>query len=199
MSDGVKVFSVSRAFSDKFPHNDGCGGWYKMMGAEEFEKAQNAGEIVWVSGRYFATSSSYAAATAAQWLRPVAECPALKNDAPIPPPKARTTTATPKVNTNSANNANNVIYTARPSYEKTSYDSGSDFSFYPNPGKVLKGIASFLFVIGAIVSIILASVLESFWVFLGGAVGSYLSGLTLAAFGDLVISAKEISRKLNRR
>ncbi len=195
MSDGAKVFSVSREFLDKFPHNDGCGGWYKIISAEEFEKLQNAGEIVWVSGRYFATSSSYTAATAAQRLRPVSECPALKNDAPVlPPPKEQVKTDTPKVNTN---NANSVRYTSRPSYGQTSSDNG--FGFYKNPGNTLMSIANVLFVLGTIVSIILAFALESFWIFLGGTVGSYLSGLTLAAFGDLVISAKEISRKMNGR
>ena len=35
-----------------------------------------------------------------------------------------------------------------------------------------------------------------FYILIGGVVLSYLSGLGLAAFGDLVLSANEIKRKL---
>ncbi len=82
---------------------------------------------------------------------------------------------------------------------------------YGNPGATLKGIASFICIFGIVVSIILAFTFgntENLWgdskfnagIFFGilipGVVISYLSGLGLAAFGDLVLSANEINRKL---
>ena len=81
---------------------------------------------------------------------------------------------------------------------------------YANPGVTLKVIAKFIFIFGTIASVILAvcsAVLaDGFWddfklvlffyILIGGGVLSYLSGLGLAAFGDLVLSANEIKRKL---
>ena len=74
----------------------------------------------------------------------------------------------------------------------------------------LKVIAKFIFIFGTIASVILAvcsAVLAGgfwddfklvlfFYILIGGGVLSYLSGLGLAAFGDLVLSANEIKRKL---
>ena len=80
---------------------------------------------------------------------------------------------------------------------------------YPNPGATLKGIATLICILGMIASVILAVVFgysTSLWgdfnfgiffgILIGGGVLSYLSGLGLAAFGDLVLSANEIKRKL---
>lgn len=80
---------------------------------------------------------------------------------------------------------------------------------YPNPGATLKGIATLICVLGMVASVILAVVFGYstslfgdfnfgvfFGILIGGGVLSYLSGLGLAAFGDLVLSANEIKRKL---
>lgn len=89
-------------------------------------------------------------------------------------------------------------------------DSGGG-GIYGNPGRTLKGIATAIFILGAIASFVLAFVFgktTSYWgysefnlglfsgILIGGLVISYLSGLGLAAFGDLVLSAKEINKKL---
>lgn len=80
---------------------------------------------------------------------------------------------------------------------------------YPNPGATLKGIATLICVLGMVASVILAVVFGYstsllgdfnfglfFGILIGGGILSYLSGLGLAAFGDLVLSANEIKRKL---
>ncbi len=81
---------------------------------------------------------------------------------------------------------------------------------YPNPGVTLKGIASAVFCIGAVLSVILAYVLGNAlagWysdfnigifivVTLGGVLVSYLAGLGLAAFGDIALNLNEINRKM---
>ena len=80
---------------------------------------------------------------------------------------------------------------------------------YPNPGATLKGIATLICVLGMVASVILAVVFGYstsllgdfnfglfFGILIGGGILSFLSGLGLAAFGDLVLSANEIKRKL---
>ncbi len=86
---------------------------------------------------------------------------------------------------------------------------------YSNPGATLKSIASIVFILEVIASLILAIKfgrtisISSFLsggssfdfgrfcaIFIVGVVVSYISGLCLAAFGDLVMNANEINRKL---
>lgn len=86
---------------------------------------------------------------------------------------------------------------------------------YLNPGETLKSIASIVFILGVIASLILAITFgrsisveyllsgESSFdfgrfcaIFISGIIVSYLSGLGLAAFGDLVQNANEINQKL---
>lgn len=94
----------------------------------------------------------------------------------------------------------------RPSPESRERSGGG---IYPNPGATLKGIATLICVLGMVASVILAVVFGYstsllgdfnfglfFGILIGGGILSYLSGLGLAAFGDLVLSANEIKRKL---
>lgn len=83
---------------------------------------------------------------------------------------------------------------------------------YANPGVTLKRIATAIFIIGAIASVILAFVLGrsvdlwtgestfSFGLFigilLGGVLVSYLSGLGLATLGDIAVNLNKINRKI---
>jgi len=77
-------------------------------------------------------------------------------------------------------------------------------ALYANPGKTLKGIAKAVFIFFSIaiiiVDIIVVNPSNNFPVFLGIAVVgialTYLSGLVLAAFGDLVRNVSEIKSKL---
>lgn len=79
---------------------------------------------------------------------------------------------------------------------------------YSNPGAALKGIATTICIIGIIVSVIVAVIVgrldyefNFFW-FLGvavvGALISYLSGLGLAAFGDLVMNVNVIRSHITK-
>ncbi len=100
-------------------------------------------------------------------------------------------------------------------YYESSSSGGFLTGLYSNPGATLKSIASIVFILGVIASLILAitfgrtitfsSILSggssfSFGrfcsIFITGIVISYISSLGLAAFGDLVLNANEINRKL---
>ena len=100
-------------------------------------------------------------------------------------------------------------YVASKAFVIPAVETGS--GMYPNPGATLKGIATLICIIGMVASVILAVALgytTTIWgdkefnfgiffgILIGGGVLSYLSGLGLAAFGDLVLSANEIKRKL---
>lgn len=83
---------------------------------------------------------------------------------------------------------------------------------YSNPGAILKGIATAIFIIGAVASVILAFVFgrsvdfftgEStlnvglfIGILLGGVLVSYLAGLGLAAIGDIALNLNKINRKI---
>ena len=83
---------------------------------------------------------------------------------------------------------------------------------YSNPGAILKGIATAIFIIGAVASVILAFVFGrsvDFWsgestfniglfigILLGGVLVSYLSGLGLATLGDIAQNLNKINRKI---
>lgn len=98
-------------------------------------------------------------------------------------------------------------YVASKAFVIPAVETGS--GIYSNPGATLKGIATLICVLGMVASVILAVVVGYstslfgdfnfgvfFGILIGGGVLSYLSGLGLAAFGDLVLSANEIKRKL---
>ena len=98
-------------------------------------------------------------------------------------------------------------YVASKAFVIPAVETGS--GMYPNPGATLKGIATLICVLGMVASVILAVVFGYstslfgdfnfgvfFGILIGGGVLSYISGLGLAAFGDLVLSANEIKRKL---
>ncbi len=195
MSETVKLFSVGKVPTAEFPYTDNCGGYYKLVSKAELEQLRNNAAVVYVKDRYFATSLTYLAESAYARLRK----PLYSTSDNLTGTKTVSGAGDVKRETAAADYAPGIQYVHQsPHYEPTYYNE-DDSVIYRNPGKLLKTLASIFFVIEAIAALILAFVLESFWVFLGGAVVSYLSGLTLAAFGDLVISAKEISRKLNRR
>ena len=167
-----RVYSLKREKSAEFPLFDGSA-WFKEVSNQEFGTLVTNGQVRHANGRFFATSSFTEARAAAEGLAPTN----YSYDDPDMPP----------------------------SPESRERSGG----IYPNPGATLKGIATLICILGMIASVILAVVLgysTSLWgdfnfgiffgILIGGGVLSYLSGLGLAAFGDLVLSANEIKRKL---
>ena len=167
-----RVYSLKREKSAEFPLFDGSA-WFKEVSNQEFGTLVTNGQVRHANGRFFATSSFTEARAAAEGLAPTN----YSYDDPDMPP----------------------------SPESRERSGG----IYPNPGATLKGIATLICILGMIASVILAVVFgysTSLWgdfnfgiffgILIGGGVISYLSGLGLAAFGDLVLSANEIKRKL---
>ncbi len=167
-----RVYSLKREKSAEFPLFDGSA-WFKEVSNQEFGTLVTNGQVRHANGRFFATSSFTEARAAAEGLAPTN----YSYDDPDMPP----------------------------SPESRERSGG----IYPNPGATLKGIATLICILGMIASVILAVVFgysTSLWgdfnfgiffgILIGGGVLSYLSGLGLAAFGDLVLSANEIKRKL---
>lgn len=170
-----RIYSVKKEKSEEFPLLDGSA-WYKEVSDQEFRTLVDNGQIRHASGRFFATADFTEAREAAKGLA-------------------------------------STDYSYEEPKEPVVQHSGESFNFslYSNPGKTLKSIASLICIIGMIATVILAFTFGyttdywgyrefSFGAFLGiliiGAITSYLSGLGLAAFGDLVLSAKEINKKL---
>ncbi len=170
-----RVYSLKREKSEEFPLFDGSA-WYKEISDQEFSTLVNNGQIRHASGRFFATTDFAEAREAAKGLAP-------------------------------------TDYSYEDPVEPVVIHSGEQFNFslYSNPGKTLKSIAAIICIIGLIATVILAFTFGyttdywggqefSFGTFMGilisGGITSYLSGLGLAAFGDLVLSAKEINKKL---
>ena len=167
-----RVYSLKREKSAEFPLFDGSA-WFKEVSNQEFGTLVTNGQVRHANGRFFATSSFTEARAAAEGLAPTNYS---YDDPDMPPPP-----------------------------ESRERSGG----IYPNPGATLKGIATLICILGMIASVILAVVFgysTSLWgdfnfgiffgILIGGGVLSYLSGLGLAAFGDLVLSANEIKRKL---
>lgn len=169
-----RIYSLKREKSAEFPLFDGSA-WFKEVSNQEFGTLVTNGQVRHANGRFFATSSFAEARAAAEGLDPTD----YSYDDPDTPPSSE-------------------------GRER------SEGGLYANPGVTLKVIAKFIFIFGTIASVILAvcsAVLaDGFWddfklvlffyILIGGVVLSYLSGLGLAAFGDLVLSANEIKRKL---
>lgn len=168
-----RIYSLKREKSAEFPLFDGSA-WYKEVSDQEFSTLVTNGQVRHANGRFFATSSFAEAKAAADGLGPTD----YSYDDPETPP----------------------------SPESRERSGGG---LYANPGVTLKVIATLICILGMIASIILAVVFgysSSLWgdfnfgvffgILIGGVILSYLSGLGLAAFGDLVLSANEIKRKL---
>lgn len=172
MSKRIYASKASQAGEfGEFSNYDGYG-WSKDISDDEFETMRKQGKIFEVDGHYFAADSMEQAQSAVNRRRQAENAASENGGTPV-----------------------------------SKFRGG----LYSNPGAILKTIASFICIFGIIVSIILAFALgntESIWghskfnagIFFGilipGIVISYLSGLGLAAFGDLVLSANEINRKL---
>lgn len=163
-----RVYATKASQANEFADHDGYG-WFKDISDEEFEVMRVQGRVFEVNGRYFAADS----VEQAQF----------------------------------AESKRQQVNNAAPENRGASFSGG----LYSNPGATLKGIATLICVLGMIASVILAFVLGYttsifgysefnaglfFAILIGGGVLSYLSGLGLAAFGDLVLSANEIKRKL---
>ena len=168
-----RIYSLKREKSAEFPLFDGSA-WFKEVSNQEFGTLVTNGHVRHSNGRFFATSSFAEAKAAAEGLDPTD----YSYDDPETPPSPE-------------------------SRER----SGGGIS--PTPGATLKGIATLICVLGMVASVILAVVFGYstsllgdfnfglfFGILIGGGILSYLSGLGLAAFGDLVLSANEIKRKL---
>lgn len=170
-----RIYSLKREKSAEFPLFDGSA-WFKEVSNQEFGTLVTNGQVRHANGRFFATSSFAEAKAAADGLGPTD----YSYDDPDTPPS--------------------------PESKKR-----SGGGIYSNPGATLKDIATLICVLGMVASVILAFVLGYatsifgysefnaglfFAILIGGGVLSYLSGLGLAAFGDLVLSANEIKRKL---
>lgn len=173
----TKIFSVKNEKSAEFPFYDGHA-WYKEVSEAEFSKLSESGKIHCAGGRFFATSSFTEARAAAADLPPAPD-----------------------------------EFTPKPNPIPAEVFDDNYGGLYGNPGRTLKGIATVIFILGAIASFVLAFVFgktTSLWgysefnlglfagILIGGLVLSYLSGLGLAAFGDLVLSANEINKKLKK-
>lgn len=163
-----RVYATKASQANEFADHDGYG-WFKDISDEEFEVMRVQGRVFEVNGRYFAADSE----EQAQF----------------------------------AESKRQQVNNAAPENRGASFSGG----LYSNPGATLKGIATLICVLGMIASVILAFVLGYttsifgysefnaglfFAILIGGGVLSYLSGLGLAAFGDLVLSANEIKKKL---
>ena len=170
-----RIYSLKREKSAEFPLFDGSA-WFKEVSNQEFGTVQSADNYSAAALGLPVLCTSFAEAkAAAEGLDPTD----YSYDDPETPP----------------------------SPESRERSGGG---LYANPGVTLKVIAKFIFIFGTIASVILAvcsAVLaDGFWddfklvlffyILIGGGVLSYLSGLGLAAFGDLVLSANEIKRKL---
>lgn len=165
-----RIYATRASQAGEFSDHDGYG-WFKDVSDDEFETMRKQGKVFEVDGHYFAADCMEQAQLAVK-NRQQAKKAALENGGmPV----------------------------------------STSGGLYGNPGATLKGIASFICIFGIVVSIILAFTFgntENLWgdskfnagIFFGilipGVVISYLSGLGLAAFGDLVLSANEINRKL---
>lgn len=172
-----RIYSTKNERSAEFAHFDGSG-WYKEIATDEFTALLQSGKIRHASGRYFATSSFDEAKAAAEGMGPAPIDAAYENPAPQPDRSFTT----------------------------------SSGGIYTNPGVTLKTIAKAVFIIGAVASLILAIVLGrsvDFWtgestlniglfigILLGGVLVSYLTGLGLAALGDIAKNLNEINRKI---
>lgn len=170
-----RIYSLKREKSAEFPLFDGSA-LFKEVSTQEFGTLVTNGQVRHANGRFFATSSFAEARAAAEGLDPTD----YSYDDPDTPPSS----------------------------EGRERSGGG---LYANPGATLKGIATLICIIGMVASVILAVALgytTTIWgdkefnfgiffgILIGGGVLSYLSGLGLAAFGDLVLSANEIKRKL---
>lgn len=170
-----RIYSVKKEKSEEFPLFDGSA-WYKEVSGQEFRTLVDNGQIRHANGRFFATADFAEACEAAKGFAPTD----YSYEDPVEP-----------LVTNSGEQLN--------------------FSLYSNPGKTLKSIASLICIIGMIATVIFAFTFgytTDYWgyrefsfgafmgILIGGGITSYLSGLGLAAFGDLVLSAKEINKKL---
>lgn len=168
-----RIYSLKREKSAEFPLFDGSA-WYKEVSDQEFSTLVTSSKIRHANGRFFATSSFTEARAAAEGLAPTNYSYDFPDTSPEPDSEGR---------------------------------SGG---LYSNPGATLKGLATLIFILGMVASVILAFTFGYpsflgyrefnaglfFGILIGGVILSYLSGLGLAAFGDLVLSANEIKRKL---
>lgn len=168
-----RIYSTKATPTEEFPNYDGHG-WFKEVSDEQFSELAASSRIRHAGGRFFATDSFAEARSAAEKLGPVED-------------------TTPQ-ESNSARSS-------------TVQHSGG---IYANPGATLKGIASAIFYIELVVSIIIAFALGAaaavwgssfnfgvfFIVLLVGVLVSYLSGLGLAALGDIAKNLNEINRKI---
>ena len=166
-----RIYATKASQANEFSDHDGYG-WFKDISDSEFIEMRAQGKIFEVDGHYFAADSLMAAELAAK----------------------------------------RAAYSKQETAETVkSFSAATGGGIYSNPGATLKGIATLICVLGIIASVILAFVLGYttsifgysefnaglfFAILIGGGVLSYLSGLGLAAFGDLVLSANEIKRKL---
>lgn len=170
-----RIYSTKATPTEEFPNYDGHG-WFKEISTDEFTTLLNSGKIRHASGRYFATGSFDEAKSAAEGMGPAPREAAYENPEPKP----------------------DTSFTTSPG------------GIYANPGATLKGIASAIFYIELVVSIIIAFALGAaaavwgssfnfgvfFIVLLVGVLVSYLSGLGLAALGDIAKNLNEINRKI---
>lgn len=166
-----RIYATNASQANEFADHDGYG-WFKDISDSEFDEMRAQGKIFEADGHYFAADSMEQAQFAVSKRQHAGKTVSENGSMPV---------------------------------------STSGGGLYSNPGATLKGIATLICVLGLIASVILAFTLAYttsffgysefnagifFGILIGGAVLSYLSGLGLAAFGDLVLNASEINRKL---
>ncbi len=203
---GRKIYSLQGS-SASFPSHDDFG-WFKYVSDEDFQRLWVQGMLREYNGQYYQDERASAPGAA-------------------PNPAAGSAVGGAGY---SAPNAGYAPHGAPPQYAQPQYTRGpaafsagsSDIGFlgkiYADPGKTLRIMAPIVFILGLILSLILAINLgrtvsiDYLWggsssqfdfgrfllIFLTGGVTSYLTGLSIAAFGEIVTNTRGIKENTKK-
>lgn len=194
---GRKIYSMQGS-SANFPSHDDFG-WFKFVSDEDFNRLWAQGMIKEYNGQYF------------QDDRAAAPNPAAGGGYGAPNAGYAAPNAAPQY---SAPQYNPVP----PAFAANHSDIGFLGKIYGDPGKTLRIIAPVVFILGLILSLVLAIEfgktvsLDYLWgggssefdfgrfllIFLTGGVVSYLTGLSIAAFGELVTNTRGIKENTKK-
>ncbi len=196
---GRKIYSLQGS-SASFPSHDDFG-WFKYVSDEDFQRLWVQGMLKEYNGQYYqderasAPNPAAGGAPNAGYSAPNAGYAAPNGAPQYTPPQY----AQPQ-------------YTRGPAAFSANGDIGFLGKIYADPGKTLRIMAPIVFILGLILSLILAINLgktvsiDYLWggsssqfdfgrfllIFLTGGVTSYLTGLSIAAFGELVTNTRGI-------
>lgn len=191
---GRKIYSMQGS-SANFPSHDDFG-WFRYVSDEDFQRLWVQGMLKEYNGQYYqderasAPNSAAGGAPNAGYSAPNAGYAAPNGAPQYTPPQ----------------------YTRGPSAFAANGDIGFLGKIYADPGKTLRIMAPIVFILGLILSLILAIAFGKtvstdyifggsssefdfgrfILIFLTGGVTSYLTGLSIAAFGELVTNTRGI-------